>query len=340
MIDYSHLIEPLARHFWGEPNEQQSKPSELRFGSHGSKSVHLDKGTFYDHEALRGGGVLDMVKFATEAKTKKDAHAWLVQQGFLSEDTAPAPRPAAPTARTTPTKTQRPKTVASYDYRDEAGNLEFQVLRLEPKTFRQRRPDGDGWSWSVKGARVLPYRLPELLAAPEELVFIVEGEKDCDRLASMGLLATCNAGGAGKWKKEHSQFLKGRRVVILPDNDSTGDQHAKAVKKSLRGIANEARIVELPGLEVKGDVSDWLDAGGTLEALQQLLEESAPVAGASGDAPAGASQEADDGEGRKPSQTDLLVKFVRERFELLHDKNGDTYARDLHTGEVRRMAAR
>lgn len=78
MIDYSHLIEPVARHFWGEPNEQQSKPGELRFGSHGSKSVHLDKGTFYDHEALRGGGVLDMVKYATKAKTKKDAHAWRV----------------------------------------------------------------------------------------------------------------------------------------------------------------------------------------------------------------------------------------------------------------------
>ena len=341
MIDYSHLIEPVARHFWGEPNEQQSKPGELRFGSHGSKSVDLDKSTFYDHEALRGGGVLDLVKYATEAKTRKDAHAWLVQQGFLSEGDTPAPRPAAPTARTAPAKTQRPKIVATYDYCDEADNLEFQVLRKEPKTFSQRRPDGDGWKYSVKDARILPYRLPELLAAPEELVFIVEGEKDADRLASMGLVSTCNAGGAGKWKKEHSRFLKGRRVVILPDNDGTGDLHAKAVKKSLRGIAKQVRIVELPGLELKGDVSDWLDAGGTLEALQELLEEAGSAhAGAPDAAPAGADDSAEDAEGRKPSQTDLLVKFVRERFELLHDKNGDTYARDLHTGEVRRMAAR
>lgn len=68
--DYTHLIEPLARHFWGEPNEQQSKPGEMRFGAHGSKSVDLDKSTFYDHEALRGGGVLDLVKYATEAKTR------------------------------------------------------------------------------------------------------------------------------------------------------------------------------------------------------------------------------------------------------------------------------
>lgn len=331
--DYSHLIEPVARHFWGEPNEQQSKPGELRFGSHGSKSVHLDKGTFYDHEALRGGGVLDMVKYATEAKTRKDAHAWLVQQGFLSEGDTPAPRPAAPTARTAPAKTQRPKIVATYDYRDEAGNLEFQVLRKEPKTFSQRRPDGDGWSWSVKGARVLPYRLPELLATPEELVFIVEGEKDADRLGSMGLLATCNAGGAGKWKKEHSQFLKGRRVVILPDNDSTGDQHAKAVKKSLRGIASEARIVELPGLELKGDVSDWLDAGGTLEALQELLEAK----------PAGESAApADDGpdEKERESQADQIVKFVRERFELLHDDQKNVYARKQTSGIVCRLSSR
>ena len=38
---YCELIGPIARHFWGDPNEQLSKPSELRFGSHGSKSVDL-----------------------------------------------------------------------------------------------------------------------------------------------------------------------------------------------------------------------------------------------------------------------------------------------------------
>jgi len=89
--------------------------------------------------------------------------------------------------------------VATYDYCDEAGELLFQVVRFHPKNFRQRRPQpGGGWDWRVKGVRVVPYRLPELIAAdPAATVFIPEGEKDCDRLASIGLIATTNAGGAG-----------------------------------------------------------------------------------------------------------------------------------------------
>ncbi len=100
-----------------------------------------------------------------------------------------------------PTKTIRrmpngqPQIVATYDYRDERGELLFQVVRYDPKDFRQRRPKpGGGWVWSVKGVRVVPYRLPELLARPDEPVFVVEGEKDVDNLGRIGVLATCNAG--------------------------------------------------------------------------------------------------------------------------------------------------
>ncbi len=117
----------------------------------------------------------------------------------------------------------RPRIVAQYDYRDEAGNLLFQAVRLEPKDFRQRRPKpGGGWDWNVKGVRMVPYRLPELLAEPARPVVVVEGEKDCDNLARIGVLATCNAGGAGKWTAEHSEFLRGRRVIVLADNDEVG----------------------------------------------------------------------------------------------------------------------
>ena len=102
-------------------------------------------------------------------------------------------------------KNGKPRIVAQYDYRDETGQLVFQVVRYEPKGFRQRRPDGKGgWTWSVQGVRVVPYRLPELLAEPARPIFIAEGEKDCDSLARVGLLATCNAGGAGKWTAEHA----------------------------------------------------------------------------------------------------------------------------------------
>jgi putative DNA primase/helicase len=165
--------------------------------------------------------------------------------------------------------------VATYDYRDERGDLVFQVCRFEPKDFRQRKPDGKGgWAWSVKGLRRLPYRLPELLAAPtDRTVFIVEGEKDADRLAGLGLVATCNPGGAGKWRSDYNAFFVGRDAVILPDNDDAGRGHAQAVAANLAPIAARVWILERPGLPPKCDVSDWLAAGGTREELERLAAE-------------------------------------------------------------------
>jgi putative DNA primase/helicase len=162
--------------------------------------------------------------------------------------------------------------VAAYDYRDEAGELLFQVCPLDPKDFRQRRPvEGGGWSWSVKGIRQVPYRLPSLVAAdPATPAFIPEGEQDVDRLHSLGLVATCNAGGASKWKRCHAEHLHGRRIIILPDNDQAGRDHTTAVAKSLVGVATSVKFIELPGLPDKGDVSDWLDAGGTAAGLLDL----------------------------------------------------------------------
>lgn len=169
---------------------------------------------------------------------------------------------------------RRGRPVAQYDYRDESGALLYQAVRLEPKGFAQRSPKrGGGWDWRLNGARRVLYRLPELLAAAEgETVYIVEGEKDCDRLRSMGLIATTNAGGAGKWREEYSEHLRGRRIVILPDNDDPGRKHAEQVAQSIAGIAASVRILALPGLPPKGDVSDWLDAGGTVEQLCALVE--------------------------------------------------------------------
>jgi putative DNA primase/helicase len=91
--------------------------------------------------------------------------------------------------------TAKKKIVASYNYTDESGNLLFQVCRFEPKDFRQRKPDGNGgWTWSVRGVTPVPYKLPDLAEAiaQERIVFIVEGEKDVDNLADLGIPATTN----------------------------------------------------------------------------------------------------------------------------------------------------
>jgi len=166
--------------------------------------------------------------------------------------------------------------VATYDYRDEQGELLYQTVRMEPKGFRQRKPkDGGDWDWRTKGVRRVLYCLPELLEAKiKRPVFVVEGEKDADRLRTLGFVATCNVGGAGKWLGEYNKHLAGRRVVILPDNDSAGLKHAHDLVHHLDGVVESIKILELPGLKEKGDVSDWLDTGGTKNKLQTLTRQS------------------------------------------------------------------
>jgi len=189
--------------------------------------------------------------------------------------------------------------VAWYDYMDEGGALLFQVVRFEPKNFRQRRPAGDGWSWSVKGVRPVPYRLPQLIEAiaSERTVFITEGEKDVETLAGLGVVATTNAGGAGKWRKELNQYFADADVVIIADydpqatNKKTGEplkhddgrpripglDHAMAVAAELKPIARDVRMFVInelwPQCPLKGDVSDYLAAGGSIEALNDFVAE-------------------------------------------------------------------
>ena len=172
---------------------------------------------------------------------------------------------------------QNARIIASYDYRDEQGQLLFQVQRRMDKAFICRQPDGkSGWLYKLGNARRVLYRLPELLAAgTAATVFLCEGEKDVDRLCELGLVATTNPHGAGKWRDEYNAFFEGREVVILPDNDDAGREHAKTVATALDGIAASVRVVELPNLPDKGDVSDWLDAGGDAEQLC-IMAENAP----------------------------------------------------------------
>jgi hypothetical protein len=159
---------------------------------------------------------------------------------------------------------------AVYSYLDEEGDLLYQQVRRIPKRFSFRQPaENGGWKWSLEGIRKVPYWLPEVMSAEE--VFVVEGEKDVESLRRWGLTATCNPGGAGKWKDEYSKFLKGKRVVVLQDNDEPGRKHALAVVQSVAPYAAEVQLV-LPFQEAK-DVSDWIANGGTKEQFRKLVEE-------------------------------------------------------------------
>ena len=164
--------------------------------------------------------------------------------------------------------------VATYDYRDADGRVRYQAVRYHPKSFAQcQLNEAGGRVWNMKGVEPLPFRLPELLTAIEkgDPVFIVEGEKDVLNLAAIGITATCNHGGAGKWKRELSKhFPDSTEVAIFPDNDEPGRQHAEKVAQELHARGCRVRIANLENLPDKGDVSDWIAAGGTKDQLFEL----------------------------------------------------------------------
>lgn len=144
--------------------------------------------------------------------------------------------------------------VAVYDYTDESGTLLFQVVRYEGKEFKQRRPDGNGgWIKNIDGVRRVPYHLPELLEAKD--VVILEGEKDVDTARSLGFAATCNPGGADKWKDEYGELLRGKNCVVIPDNDEPGERHADKVARSLHLRAISVKVLRVP--EKYKDLSEW-----------------------------------------------------------------------------------
>ncbi len=173
-----------------------------------------------------------------------------------------------------------------YDYCNEEGILCYQVVRMFPKDFRMRKPDGrGGWIWSGPSEdEVVPYNLPSVQEAlkKDETIYVVEGEKDCNTLISIGLVATSNHGGARKWYDTHSKRLKDADVVIIPDQDISGKDHAQKVARSLLGTAKTVRVVDLPGLPPKGkDISDWFAHGHSKEELLSLVKSTANFTDAS-----------------------------------------------------------
>ena len=164
----------------------------------------------------------------------------------------------------------RLQTVAEYHYHDENDAHLFDVVRLHPKSFLQRAASG---AWSMKGVRRVPYRLPQLLKAVQmgRTIFVVEGEKDACALVKHGFAATTNPGGAGKWHPEYDAYFAGALVALLPDNDEVGRAHMEQVARRLVSVAKDVRIIRLPDVPAKGDVTDWFAAGGTADALKGLV---------------------------------------------------------------------
>jgi 5S rRNA maturation endonuclease (ribonuclease M5) len=173
-----------------------------------------------------------------------------------------------------PERPAKAEIVATYDYTDEHGSLLFQVVRFEPKQFRQRRPDGrGGWTWNLKGIRRVLFQLPKVLDAKagDLPIYLVEGEKDALALQRAGVVATCNPMGAGKWRREYDATLAGATVIVVRDRDEAGAAHASQLAASLARAGCDVTVVEA----AKGkDATDHFAAGLTVADFLPVAEHS------------------------------------------------------------------
>jgi putative DNA primase/helicase len=286
-------IEPVAHALLGTPNGRLSKETELRYGAHGSLSINITDNVWFDHEANEGGGVLALIKRETGVHTDREALQWLDQRGLNSG--AKHNGNGANKSNNGGRPNAKPITVESYEYHTATGDLALVVDRRQfrlpegsfemkdgkpDKTFQQRRPDRQNpgqWHYNANGVSPLIYRLSEIVeaAANGHTIHIVEGERKANALWAWNIPATCNPGGACKWRPEHSEFVRGAHVVVLPDNDPAGCAHLEKLIESLTGVANKVQVVELPGLPSKGDIIDWIEAGGTREQFDALAKRDA-----------------------------------------------------------------
>lgn len=247
--------EAVARAYLGEPVKRQGRELFWRCPRHDdhdpSLMVNSRKNCWFCGPCGPGGNWWELAAFLSGRNTddRQAIVADLQKHGLL---------------------TGHERVAETYPYRDEEGQLLFEMERLEPRGFRVRRPNGHGgWISNLKGVRRVLYRLPEIKNAT--LVFLVEGEKDANALVAIGLESTTNPLGAGKWLSDYNPSLAGKHVVIIPDADEAGERHALEVARELRPLAASVRMLRLPGLAEGGDVSDWLQAGGTSERLLEFL---------------------------------------------------------------------
>ncbi len=225
-----------------------------------SLSLNLEKGAFYCHAGCGKGGMIAfemLFSKCDEATAKANISDLLGGSKLFATG-------------------QKPEAV--YPYLDAYGRLLFEKVRMPGKRFMQRRPDGKGGYEYKLGEIAKPlYRLPEVLVSND--IAICEGEKDCDNVRALGLsdrdkgiffTATTNFDGAGKWRDSYSPYFAGKRVVIFPDNDDTGRNHAEQVARSIFPYAAGVKIVALPGLPEKGDVSDFLKDHTAADVLSEI----------------------------------------------------------------------
>jgi len=217
--------------------------------------------------------------------------------------------------------------IARYVYRLADGTPYLQVCRTAAKQFFQNKWNGQMWVTGKPDGPKIPYRLPELRAAPlTAQVHIAEGEQDGDALTKLGFVATTNSEGAGNWTDDLNEYFRDRHVCIHEDNDEQGRKRVQRIARALHSIAASVRVIRLPGLKKHGDISDWLESDPSGARLVKECESSPVWEPSTTPPPEDEKEKTDPPDGTKKKQADVLIELASS-VELFHDRDDVGYAR-------------
>lgn len=243
----------------GKERSTNACPKTTHGDKHLCVSINTAEQLFRCHDCGVGGTIIDWLMIERNQTAAQ-----------VMSDLGPIIHEPAPVLSTAP------KVTAVYDYLNESQEMVYQVVRYEPKTFRQRQPDGKGgWNWTMEGVTRVLFNLPEVIAS--KLVVICEGEKDCITAGRFGFAATCNVGGAGKWLDAYSTVLTGKDIIIFPDNDPAGRKHGDDILKSVSDLANSVKLVVIPSphKDLTQFIDSFPDAAVARQALTALIDRTA-----------------------------------------------------------------
>ena len=254
----SDFTAQLERAVWARKGEAIRGGQEIRFccpaheDEHPSARYSPSSLIWHCDVCQKGGGAIDLADRVDVARPRSES------------------RTAASNALT---RVDASPVVATYTYRNIQGEVVRQVLRRANKTFTQRIPDGDGWSYKTAGAPNPLYMLTNIAVAIESGLPVVgaEGERDADRLLGLGLCGTTSAMGAGKFSTEHAESLRGAHVWWFIDKDEPGRKHGQDVAEKCAGKVASFKILTPPAPHK--DVTDWIEAGATREDIERLADE-------------------------------------------------------------------
>jgi 5S rRNA maturation endonuclease (ribonuclease M5)/energy-coupling factor transporter ATP-binding protein EcfA2 len=212
------------------------KYGEHRKG-HRCVMVYPETNSFNCHDCNVGGSIIDWQMLSWDMPAAKV----MEQLSNMTEENPP--------------QKKQSREIETYDYTNESGQLLYQVVRYEPKTFKQRQPKDGDWQWNLDDVTRVLYNLPQVVKS--QVVCICEGEKDCNTLIALGYTATTSAGGSSSWLDAYSETLRKKDLIVFPDNDPVGRKYADAIINSCKDKANSIKVINSPAPH--RDITEWLD---------------------------------------------------------------------------------